>query len=147
MIVFDLSCECGFTFEGWFHDRRHFEKQLAFFYLECPQCGSRRIRKILSPIRFQSSKSEVDIISNKRNPDPVSAEDAEKALKTLQQFIEANFEDVGTDLTKEALKIHYGVTEPRNIRGVATEPEEKILKEEGIDLLKIPLQVKSEKTN
>jgi len=39
------------------------------------------------------------------------------------------------------------VTEPRNIRGVATEPEEKILKEEGIDLLKIPLQVKREKIN
>ena len=40
--------------------------------------------------------------------------------------------------TKEALKIHYGATEPRNIRGVSTPAEEEILKEEGIEFFKIP---------
>lgn len=147
MIVFDLACECGCTFEGWFQDRRHFENQRKSSYLECPQCGSSEIQKILSPIPFHSSSSAVNIPANNYNPDQVSAEDAEKALKILQKFVESNFEDVGTDLTREALKIHYGVIQPRNIRGVATESEEKKLKEEGINLLKIPLQIKSEKTN
>ena len=53
----------------------------------------------------------------------MSQADAEKALETLQKFVAENFEDVGTDLAKESLKIHYGISEPRNIRGVTTESE------------------------
>ena len=145
MIVFDLACECGYSFEGWFQDREHFEEQLAVSYLKCPLCGSRVIRKILSPIRFQSSTGEPDLSPEPSVSDSVSAAEIQNALKTLEKFVEANFEDVGTELASEALNIHYGVTEPRNIRGVATGPEEKKLKAEGINLLKIPLQVKSNK--
>ena len=43
----------------------------------------------------------------------------------------------------EVLKIHYGVTENRNIRGVATSEEEKTLKEEGISFIKIPVPEKT----
>ena len=147
MIVFDLACVCGYIFEGWFHDREHFENQRSASFLECPRCGSTEIRKILSPVRFQSASREVDNLLDKHPAEPVSAEDAARALETLQKFVEDNFQDVGADLAQEALKIHYGVAEPKNIRGFATEPEEKKLQEEGIKLLKIPMPVKSEKTN
>jgi hypothetical protein len=147
MIVFDLACVCGCTFEGWFQDRSDFDNQQTASFLVCPQCGSREIRKILSPIRFQSSNVDEDFLLQKSSTDSVSREDAEKALETLQRFVEENFEDVGTDLAKESLKIHYGVSESRNIRGVTTESEEKKLKEEGINFLKIPMPVKDEKTN
>ncbi len=70
-----------------------------------------------------------------------------KALETLQNFVEKNFEDVGTDLAKESLKIHYGVSESRNIRGVTTAAEEKELQKEGIELLKIPMPVKNKDAN
>jgi len=113
----------------------------------CPQCGSREIRKVLSPIRFQSSGCAEETKVQKCSTDPVSSEDVDKALATLQKFVEENFEDVGPDLAKESLKMHYGVSEPRNIRGVTTESEEKKLQEEGITLLKIPLPVKNKKTN
>ena len=36
--------------------------------------------------------------------------------KSGREFVEKNFDDVGCDFAKEALKIHYGATEPRNIR-------------------------------
>jgi len=147
MIVFDLACVCGYTFEGWFQDRNDFENQQTASFLACPHCGSREIRKILSPTHFQSSGSNADNQVQKGSNQPVSQKDAEKALATLQKFVEENFADVGTDLAKESLKIHYGVSEPRNIRGITTEAEEKKLKEEGINLLKIPLPVKTEKTN
>ena len=62
-----------------------------------------------------------------------------KVGKEIVDFVEKNFDDVGCDFAKEALKIHYGVEEPRNIRGVSTKEEEKMLKEEGIDFLKIPM--------
>ena len=147
MIVFDLACVCGFTFEGWFQDRSDFESQQTASLLSCPHCGSREIRKILSPTHFKSSISEASYANKCSSDALVSPADAEKALATLQKFVEENFEDVGVDLAKESLKIHYGVAEPRNLRGVTTESEEKKLKEEGIKLLKIPMLLKSEKTN
>lgn len=148
MIVFELACAgCGYTFEGWFQDRSDFENQQTASYLVCPQCGGREIRKILSPIRCKSSNIAAENPIEKRTTESVTPEDVGRALETLQKFVEENFEDVGVDLAKESLKIHYGVSEPRNIRGVTTESEEKKLQEEGISLLKIPMPVKSEKTN
>ena len=56
-------------------------------------------------------------------------------------YVEKNFDDVGCDFAKEALKIHYGAVEPRNIRGISTKEEEKTLKDEGIQFFKIPIPV------
>ncbi len=54
-------------------------------------------------------------------------------------FVEKNFDNVGCEFAKEALKIHYGAAEPRNIRGVSTKEEEKTLTDEGIQFIKIPI--------
>jgi len=62
-----------------------------------------------------------------------------KYLHIMQEFVEKNFEDVGTNLATESLKIHYGVSKERNIRGVTTSEEDKMLHDEGIELLKIPM--------
>ena len=67
-------------------------------------------------------------------------------LLAVQEVVEKNYEDVGPNLAKESLKIHYGVSEPTNIRGVTTADEEKMLKAEGIELLKIPMIKKSSDT-
>jgi hypothetical protein len=66
-------------------------------------------------------------------------ENLKKVGKEIVDYVEKNFDDVGCDFAKEALKIHYGVEEPRNIRGVSTKEEEKMLKKEGIDFVKIPM--------
>ena len=147
MIVFELACECGFTFEGWFQDRRDFESQQTASFLVCPECGSKEVRKILSPIRTQSSRNEAPDSSGEKTGNSVPLENVMEALQTVQKFVEENFEDVGTDMAAESLKIHYGVSKPRNIRGVTTELEEKKLKEEGINLLKIPMPAKGNSTN
>ena len=147
MIVFDLACGCGYTFEGWFQDRQDFENQQTASFLVCPECGSRGIRKILSPIHTQSARSEGYDSSHKKTERSIPLASVADALNTLQKFVEDNFEDVGTDLAAESLKMHYGATEPRNIRGVTTELEEKKLKEEGINLFKIPMPAKSKDVN
>ena len=147
MIVFDLACGCGYTFEGWFQDRQDFELQQSASFLVCPECGSREIRKILSPIRTQFSKSERCSSEQKNIGESASRENTADAVETLQKFVEENFEDVGAELASESLKMHYGVSEPRNIRGVTTEAEEKKLQEEGINLFKIPLAVKNKNVN
>jgi hypothetical protein len=37
MIVFDLACECGLIFEGWFSDRADFACQDNLGLLVCPR--------------------------------------------------------------------------------------------------------------
>lgn len=151
MIVFDLACVCGIIFEGWFHDRQDFICQQEAGLLVCPDCGSRRVRKILSPVRMRASAElcEQNSAGPENGPDEseVSAEKMVKALQVLQNYVEKNFEDVGTRLAEKALKIHYRVEKKRNIRGFATAEEEKTLENEGITLLKVPMPVKNDKLN
>ena len=65
--------------------------------------------------------------------------DPHQALQLVHEYLDKHFEDVGAEFYKEALKIHYGETEKRNIKGTATTEEEVILKEEGVQFLKIPI--------
>jgi len=147
MIVFELACDCGYTFEGWFQDRHDFEKQQSASILVCPDCGSRSIRKILSPNRIQSSSLSRETSLNGQEDKVGLMAGAANTLTALQEFINENFEDVGSELATESLKIHYGVSEPRNLRGVTTVQDEKKLKEEGIELIKIPFPLKERETN
>jgi hypothetical protein len=69
----------------------------------------------------------------------VQSIDYRKLAKEVVDYIDKNFDDVGTDFAKEALKMHYDATEKRNIKGSATDDEEKMLKDEGIAFFKIPV--------
>ncbi len=131
MIAFDLQCVNGHTFEGWFEDGQAYEEQKRKGLIACPVCSNTSVSKIPSTFSIKSSHTE------KASPD--SQVDLAKIGRKIVDFVEKNFDDVGTDFAKEALKIHYGVSEPRNIRGVSTVQEEKTLKEEGIKFFKIPV--------
>ena len=131
MIAYDLQCIDGHAFEGWFEDSEAYESQKKKGLVACPVCNSTRVSRIPSTFAIKSSQI----------PKKVSLEEAnlKKAGKEIIDFVQKNFDDVGCDFAKEALKMHYGVEEPRNIRGISTKEEEKMLKEEGIDFLKIPM--------
>jgi hypothetical protein len=79
-----------------------------------------------------------------REPGPAGQPEgpAWKALRDLAELsdkLEKDFVDVGTDFMSEALKMHYGVTPARNIRGQSTADEERVLKNEGIEFFKLPM--------
>jgi hypothetical protein len=131
MIAFDLICANGHLFEGWFDNSESYEEQKSRNMINCPQCDSSDIKKILSPVSVKSQSLPVP-------GDSAGPIDYKKLAKEIWSYIQNEYEDMGTDFTKEALKIHYGVSQERNIRGTATESEEKILKEEGIQFFKIP---------
>lgn len=139
MIVYDLACLCGCIFEGWFQDRAEFLGQLEAGLISCPDCGGNEIRKILSPVSISSSHPSPPVATGRAEDNDVSAAAVLTALRTIRKYVEKNFEDVGTKLAEESLKIHYGVEEPRNIRGVVSAEEEKTLEREGIELLKVPI--------
>lgn len=139
MIVFDLKCACGFQFEGWFASSTVFEQQISDGEIHCPSCSGNIIKKILSPVKVQRSSSTRQVADNSSQGPAAMQESLIKYLHIMQEFVEKNFEDVGTDLATESLKIHYGVSKERNIRGVTTSEEDKMLHDEGIELLKIPM--------
>ena len=143
MIVFDLKCRCGYQFEGWFENRSSFEHQCGDGLITCPQCGSDEIHKILSPVAFHCCTSGDPVPVQPTEYPATAKEMALNFLLAVQEVVEKNYEDVGPNLAKESLKIHYGVSEPKNIRGVTTADEENMLKDEGIELLKIPMIKKS----
>jgi hypothetical protein len=52
MIVFNLQCDFGHRFEGWFASHASFDDQLRRGLVECPVCESRHIEKLLSAPRI-----------------------------------------------------------------------------------------------
>jgi hypothetical protein len=133
MIAYDLQCANGHAFEGWFEDRKAYLDQQKKGLIACPICNDTSVSAIPSTFAIKSS------LGSKPKGPALNKAQLERVGKEIVDFVEKNFDDVGCDFAKEALKIHYGVTEPRNIRGVSTKEEEKTLKKEGIQFLKIPL--------
>jgi len=133
MIAYDLQCTDGHSFEGWFEDRQAYLDQQKKGLITCPVCNLTSVEIV--PSTFGIKSGSPPLLQN------LAAEEAnlEKIGKEAIEFVKNNFADVGADFAKEALKIHYGAAEPRNIRGVSTKDEEKTLKEEGIQFIKIPM--------
>lgn len=52
MIVFDLHCAHGHTFEQWFASRSDYDQKHAAQDLACPECGDRQLTKALSAPRI-----------------------------------------------------------------------------------------------
>ncbi len=127
MIAFDLFCSKGHKFEYWFKDGASFEDQKSTGTISCPVCGDMQIEKAFSPFAIKKG-------GESRN----EAVDPLQVLQLVNEYVEKHFEDVGTNFYKEALKIHYGEAEKRNIKGTATTEEEVILKEEGVPFVKVP---------
>ena len=131
MIVFDLECASGHRFEGWFHNSASFEEQTRRKLVSCPVCEDTRVRRVLSPVLTKTNRPEVASA-----PESI---DYRRLAKEIVDYVNRNFEDVGTNFAKEALRMHYGVSERKNIKGSATWDEEKMLKEEQIEFFKLPL--------
>lgn len=145
--VFDLQCEHGHVFEGWFRSDENYEEQKAQGVLSCPICSSTEITKQLSAPRLNVShlKRERSAASttdpNKRAvAAPSEQEIAQLQAQFLQQLRMAvkGADDVGEQFANEARRIRDGEAEERSIRGVASTEELRELHEEGIDVMPIP---------
>lgn len=141
MIAFDLECSRGHTFEGWFNNAQSFEEQQAGRLVSCPYCNDKKVKKIMSPVTTKtSSRMELD--------DVRKGIDYRRLAKEIVDYVNKNFDDVGSDFTSEALKMHYGVSEKRSIRGSATAGEEETLQKEGIPYFQFAVpKIDDEKKN
>lgn len=138
MIAYDLKCDQGHMFEGWFEDAGAFDAQQTQGLVTCPVCDSASVTRQLSTFAIKTGGGS-DVGRPKI--------DVEALGRRIVNYIEDNYDNVGSDFATEALKIHYGASEPRNIRGVSTDKEEKMLREEGISFFKLPGESKSSETD
>ena len=141
MIVFDLSCENNHRFEGWFASSEVFEQQLKGKLLACPMCASAKIARVphASHVNMGSSERPERVEKTpSRVPQQYTNLGGEMLAKLINHIIE-NTDDVGTAFPEEARKIHYQESPERNIRGTASPKEVEALKEEGIDVVALPV--------
>jgi hypothetical protein len=140
MIVFDLECMNGHAFEGWFQDKQDMDTQQAQGLLQCPVCDTTSVVQKLHPIAIRTSGSCSG--SQAHQAFQANQEAMAELTERVARFVEKHFEDVGPSFAKEALKMHYGATDHRSIRGTTTREEEKLLHNEGVPVFKIPVPSK-----
>jgi len=136
MIIYDIGCENGHRFEGWFTATSDYDTQVEHGLLSCPVCGSQAVRRVptASRINTRSSDAFAQPTTAEVDSNGVVAEYVEK----LKDYIEQNYDDVGEQFPEEARRIYYGESEARNLRGVAGLQEVSELLEEGIAVVPLP---------
>ena len=140
MKVLNLRCAHGHGFEGWFASDDDFLDQNGRGLIECPLCGDRVITRMPSAPRLNISGA-------RKAPVPApSAGQGEGGKPDLQamwlqavRHVLAHTEDVGERFADEARRIHYGEVESRGIRGQATPEQAQSLRDEGIEVMSLPV--------
>ena len=159
MLIYDLNCSQGHQFEGWFKNLADLKAQLRKNMIACPICGDLKIEK--KPSTFGTVKSysvprqraikmpaaQLAPAHQAAHPGPAAIDPAEymRQLEQVSHTLETEFDDMGSEFTNEALKMHYGVADKRNIRGVSTPTQEDMLRKEGINFFKVPMLVKKKR--
>jgi hypothetical protein len=162
MIRYELRCDQAHEFDGWFKDSAAFDKLAAAGLVECPHCGPAKVAKRLMapaipkkgrPARNSKPEALPAPVAETPSPPPapppaptalpaaaLAAMPAElrAMLRHMRTEIEKNCDYVGSDFAEEARKIHHGEVEARGIFGEATEDEAEALREEGIEIARIP---------
>ncbi|MDA1324488.1 MAG: DUF1178 family protein [Proteobacteria bacterium] len=138
MIVFDLICQNDHEFESWFQNSDAFEKLVKAKHVVCPVCGDTKIGKsLMAPAVSGTKKKSAEKMA-------ISAKAAQQmgqymqAVKEMRQQVEKNCDYVGEKFPEEARKMHYGEAKTRNIYGEATDKEAEALKDEGVEVQRIP---------
>jgi hypothetical protein len=160
MKVLDLRCSNQHRFEGWFASDEAFADQHTRGLLECPLCADRSVSRLPSAPRLNLSGAREPAAAaggvvatggqaqahaqaasaSAPAPDASVVAQAMQAqwLQAVRQAL-ARTEDVGERFADEARRIHYGEAESRGIRGVTSAQEREALRDEGIEVLSIPV--------
>jgi len=135
MIKYKLNCKnCQLSFDSWFASSQEYEKLKKKKYLNCHNCGSKKVEKTLMAPKL-INKSKLD----KSNQNILKFNEVDKKIKEYQKFIKKNFEYVGENFAYEARTIHYNKKKKhKGIYGTASNQEIKDLREEGINAEVIP---------
>ena len=152
MKVYNLACPLDHRFEGWFASEEDYLAQQDKSMLSCPVCDSAEITRMPSAPHIAKStstelsvpKTEIENMSGGvvaltgSDHSQLEAQVQAAFLKGMRELM-GRSEDVGNSFADEARKIHYKESPERSIRGQTTLDEAEALREEGIDVLSMPM--------
>ena len=152
MKVYNLACPLDHRFEGWFASEEDCLAQQDKGMLACPVCDSTEITRMPSAPHIGKSpstelaipKAESENLSGGvvaltgSDHSQLEAQVQAAFLKGMRELM-GRSEDVGDSFADEARKIHYKESPERSIRGQTTLDEAEALREEGIDVLSMPM--------
>lgn len=149
MIVFDLSCDGGHRFEGWFASSSDFTSQQDRGFVSCPECGSAAIIKApMAPSVPVKGNRQSGTRVRQDAAKPVSnAEMPPEVVKAMQALVRAQAQAlkdstwVGNKFAEKSRAMHYGETDSATIHGQATMKEAKDLADEGIAVAPLPFPI------
>ena len=142
MKVYNLQCQYGHSFEGWFRSNDEFLHQSDKGILSCPVCDDNVVTRLPSAAHIQAQKTSATF-SSKAPSDAgkhsvLQSEVNRKLLEVAKHILE-NAENVGNQFAKEARKMHRKEADERSIYGTVTIEESKELRDEGIEIFSIPV--------
>jgi hypothetical protein len=138
MKVFNLRCGQQHAYEGWFASEDEFVSQQERGIVACPLCGDTEAVRMPNAARLKVSRHAEP--AERALADTASTEVTLQSqwLRAVRQVLSST-EDVGERFPEEARRIHYGEVEERGIRGRATKEDADALREEGIEVMALPL--------
>jgi hypothetical protein len=131
MIRYGLVCVGEHEFEAWFSSSEVYDRQRKRGDVECPVCGSRKVRKqIAAPAVHGASDT----------PRPPRGREAEAAwfAGEVRRRIAETHEYVGDRFAEEARAMHAGESEHKPVWGEVTPETARELIEEGVPALPLP---------
>ena len=136
MIVFDLSCDAGHRFEGWFGSSEDYAGQQRRGLVSCPRCGSADVDKApmapAVPRKGNRQSPAKEPVAGGKLP-PEAAEMLMKLAEVQAKALESSTW-VGDAFAERSRAMHYGERDAEPIHGQATRDEAKDLLEEGITI-------------
>jgi len=140
MIRYDLICDKGHEFDGWFRDSEAFEKQIRRHLISCTLCGSEDVTKQLMSPGIPAKSNRHPEASQTMLAGTVDSRTQRlmQMMREVRKNVEENAEYVGDRFADEARKIHYAESEKRGIYGEAKPEDAKALIEEGIEVHPLP---------
>ncbi len=148
--VFDLLCANDHRFEGWFASGADYEQQREQGYIACPMCGDSHVVKVPAASYVNTRVSDRSVKSEPAEATPAQVQYANfrsAILAKVVEYVVKNTEDVGGNFPEEARKIHYGESPERKIRGTASSQEVSELREEGIEVVALPVTIPAGKSH
>jgi len=140
MKVVDLRCGLDHRFEGWFAGDDDCVSQLEGAKVECPLCGAKDITRVPSAPRLNlSGAHDTELVAAPALAEAEPLKQAQAMWMHAVRHMLANTEDVGERFPEEARRIHYGEKANRGIRGKASRDEAEALRDEGIEVMSIPV--------
>ena len=140
MIRYDLICDKGHEFDGWFRDSATYDKEARSGFIDCFVCGSSKVEKQFMARGIPAKSNRKDEGPQRMVAGPVDPRVAMmmKMMREMRKHVEDNADYVGDRFAEEARKIHFAEAEARGIYGEATADEATALIEEGIEVFPLP---------